>query len=280
MSLVMPRRSELIQEAVVPQHLSDDESVHNRVDVRGMCLSYGAVVAAEDLTFAVRPGEFVSLIGPSGCGKSSALRAIGGLLQPDRGEVLVEGTPVTGPRPRDISFVFQDLALYPWRSARRNVEVALEFAGVSRGERRDRAERALEAVGLSDAAEQFPHQLSGGMQQRVAIGRALVSDAPTLLLDEPFAALDELSRLKIGEQLVALLEEQRKTVVFVTHNLSEAVYLSDRVVVMTPRPARIKEIVEVPLERPRRPATLRTPEFHALTDRLTALLFEDERPDG
>ena len=247
-----------------------------RLAAQDLTLAYDGTVAARDLSFEVCAGEFVSLIGPSGCGKSTALRALGGLLTPRSGEVTFAGDQVVGPRPVDISFVFQDLALYPWRSARRDVEVALQFAGVSRGERRDRALTALQAVGLGEVSEKFPHQLSGGMQQRVAIARALVSEASVLLLDEPFAALDELSRFKIGEQLVALLEEQGKTVVFVTHNLSEAVYLSDRIVVLSPQPATITEIVDVDLERPRRPALMRTPRFHELTDRLSALLFDTD----
>jgi len=246
------------------------------IRVSGVSLSYGSVDAVADVSFDVRPGEFVSLIGPSGCGKSSALRLIGGLLTPDRGTVSVAGSVVVGPRPQDVAFVFQDLALYPWRSALRNVEVALEFAGAPRAGRREQAAACLRAVGLADAAQRFPHQLSGGMQQRVAIARALVSKAPVLLLDEPFAALDELSRTRIGEQLTALLEEQGKTVVSVTHNLSEAVYLSDRVIVMSPRPGTIKDVVVVDLDRPRRPSLLRTPEFHRLTDRLSALLFDDD----
>jgi NitT/TauT family transport system ATP-binding protein len=247
------------------------------ISVRDVSLSYGSVLAAQHLDFDVQPGEFVSLIGPSGCGKSSALRAIGGLLPVGDGEVLVGGTPVRGPRPKEISFVFQDLALYPWRSALRNVEVALQFAGVGRAERRARAQEALNVVGLGDVPNRFPSQLSGGMQQRVAIARALVSDADILLLDEPFAALDEQTRLRLGGQLLTLLEEHGKTVVFVTHSLSEAAYLSDRIVVMSPRPATIKDVITVPLPRPRDPSMLRAPEFHELTDRLSALLFEEER---
>jgi len=261
--------------ALAPASAAADSPV---VRLSGVTLAYGDVDALADVSFDVRPGEFVSLIGPSGCGKSSVLRTIGGLLAPDRGTVSVAGSVVAGPRPKDIAFVFQDLALYPWRSALRNVEVALEFAGAPRAGRREQAQACLAAVGLADAAHRFPHELSGGMQQRVAIARALVSQAPVLLLDEPFAALDELSRLRIGEQLTALLEEQGKTVVSVTHNLSEAVYLSDRVIVMSPRPGRVKDVVVVDLERPRRPALLRTPEFHRLADRLSALLFDDE-PD-
>ncbi len=239
-------------------------------------LMYGDVLAAHDITFDVRPGEFVSLIGPSGCGKSSVLRAIGGLMPAATGEVAVNGLSVTSPRPDEISFVFQDLALYPWRSAVRNVEIALQFAGAPRRERRERALDALTRVGLGDVANRYPHQLSGGMRQRVAIARALVSDAKLLLLDEPFAALDEQSRLNIGAQLIAILEEEGKTVVFVTHSLSEAAYLSDRVVVMGPRPGNIREIIDVPLERPRHTSLMREPAFHDLTDRLSALLYTDD----
>jgi NitT/TauT family transport system ATP-binding protein len=245
------------------------------IDVNGVSLSYGNVLAAHDLNFSVAPGEFVSLIGPSGCGKSSALRAIGGLLHPQAGVVTVVGTQVSAPLPKDVSYVFQDLALYPWRSALRNVEIALEFAHVGKVARRKRALEALNSVGLGDVADRFPSQLSGGMQQRVAIARALVSDANILLLDEPFAALDEQTRLKLGGQLLTLLEEQGKTVVFVTHSLTEAAYLSDRIVVMGPRPATIKEIITVPLTRPREPAQMRSSEFHQLTDQLSALLFDD-----
>lgn len=246
------------------------------VAVDRVSLGYGPVLAAHDLTFEVRRGEFLSLIGPSGCGKSTALRAIGGLLPAQQGTVKVDGTPVSGPRPSTVSFVFQDLALFPWRSALRNVEIALEFAGARREQRRARALEALTAVGLGDVADRFPGQLSGGMQQRVAIARALVSDAELLLLDEPFAALDEQTRLRLGGQLIHLLEERGKTVVFVTHSLSEAAYLSDRIVVMSPRPATIKEIITVPLGRPRHPSVMRSPEFHTLTDRLSALLIDDE----
>ncbi|WP_417563914.1 ABC transporter ATP-binding protein [Microbacterium sp.] len=246
-----------------------------RVD--DVTLMYGDVVAAHDISFDVRPGEFVSLIGPSGCGKSSVLRAIGGLLPATVGQVSVSDTPVTGPRPAEISFVFQDLALYPWRSALRNVEIALQFAGTPRRQRRARAMDALARVGLGDVADRFPHQLSGGMRQRVAIARALVSDAKILLLDEPFAALDEQSRLNIGAQLIAILEEERKTVVFVTHSLSEAAYLSDRIVVMSPRPGGVRDVIDVPLERPRHASLMRDPIFHELTDRLSALLYADSQ---
>jgi NitT/TauT family transport system ATP-binding protein len=242
--------------------------------VRGLTLGYGPVLAADGLDFDVRPGEFLSLIGPSGCGKTSVLQALGGLLRPVTGTVEVDGDQVRGPRPAEVAYVFQDLALFPWRSARRNVEAPLEVRGVGRGERRARAEELLRVVGLADVADRLPGQLSGGMRQRVAIARALASEAGILLLDEPFAALDEQTRVLLGAELLRLLEEQGKTVVFVTHSLQEAAYLSDRIVVLSPRPATIKEIITVPLPRPRTAGMIRSSEFHALHDRLSDLLFD------
>ncbi|GIM89772.1 ABC transporter ATP-binding protein [Paractinoplanes toevensis] len=243
-----------------------------RIAVTDLDLRYGDLLAAEKITFDVRPGEFVSLIGPSGCGKSSVLRALGGLQPPAGGEITVDGDRVRGPLPARIAYVFQDLALFPWRSARRNVEVPLELRGVPRRQRRARADELLAKVGLADAADQHPAQLSGGMRQRVAIARALASDAGILLLDEPFAALDEQTRLRLGAELLRLLEEEGKTVVFVTHSLQEAAYLSDRIVVLSPRPATVKEILTVPRPRPK----IGSDEFHRLHARLTDLLFEVE----
>jgi len=245
------------------------------IRVSDLRVAYGDVVAIEDVSFDVRPGEFVSLIGPSGCGKSSLLRAVGGLLRPTAGQVRLGDQPILGPVPDKIAFVFQDLALYPWRSARRNVELALELQGVPRRERRERALAALRDVGLGDVPHAFPGQLSGGMKQRVAVARALVSRADTLLLDEPFAALDEQTRLVLGAQLLTLLEQHGKTVVFVTHSLQEAAYLSDRIVVMTPRPARVRETISVPLPRPRTPEMMRLSGFHELQSRLMGLLIAD-----
>ncbi|WP_433360256.1 ABC transporter ATP-binding protein [Actinoplanes sp. CA-142083] len=245
-----------------------------RIVVEDLDLRYSDVEAARGLSFDVRAGELVSLIGPSGCGKSSALRAIGGLLRPAAGSVRVDGAEVRGPLPASIAYVFQDLALFPWRSARRNVEAPLEVRGVGRQERRARALELLDLVGLADAADRVPAELSGGMRQRVAIARALACDAGILLLDEPFAALDEQTRLKLGAELLRLLADQGKTVVFVTHSLPEAAYLADRIVVLTGRPAMVKDVIEVPLERPRVAAMVRTPSFHALQDRLAALLLE------
>ena len=250
------------------------DEVAPRIVVEGLDLRYGDVQAADGLAFDVRAGELVSLIGPSGCGKSSALRAIGGLLRPAAGSVRVDGAEVRGPLPETIAYVFQDLALFPWRSARRNVEAPLELRGMGRKERRARALELLDLVGLAGEADRVPAELSGGMRQRVAIARALACDAGILLLDEPFAALDEQTRLKLGAELVRLLADQGKTVVFVTHSLPEAAYLADRIVVLSGRPATVKDVIEVPLARPRVAGMMRTPSFHALHDRLAALLLE------
>lgn len=245
-----------------------------RISIDALDVWYGQVQATDNLTFDVAPGEFVSVIGPSGCGKTSALRAAGGLIAPTGGAVRLDGTLVTGPMPNRIAFLFQDLALFPWRSALRNVELGLEFVGgVGRKERRERAMQALRTVGLADAGDRFPGQLSGGMKQRVALARAFVSDADVLLFDEPFAAVDEHARMILGVEVLRLLEEHGKTVLFVTHSLSEAAYLSDRIVVTTSRPGRVLQVIDVDLERPRHPAMMKTPEFHALTDQLFQLLF-------
>lgn len=253
------------------QHMNTDPQVvldHVSVD-------YGGFAAVEDLSIEIRPGQFVALIGPSGCGKTSALRAIGGLLRPAKGTIRVEREIVHGPLPNRMAYVFQDLALFPWRSALRNVEIALELRGVGRRERRAAALETLHAVGLGEAVHKLPAEMSGGMRQRVALGRALVSHADILLLDEPFSALDEQTRMVMGAQFLHLLEEYGKTVIFVTHSLDEAIYLSDVVVVMTARPGRLKELIEVPLERPRDPRMMRTHRFHALRDHLFSLLFEE-----
>jgi NitT/TauT family transport system ATP-binding protein len=251
-----------------------------RVQVRDLAIEYrrpdgSQVAAVEGFTLDVRQGEFLTLIGPSGCGKTSILRAIGGLLTPSAGEVRVGNTLVQRPLPREIAYVFQDFALFPWRTAASNVEVALELSKVGRAERRERAREALELVGLADAAGRFPHELSGGMKQRVAVARALVSDCDILLLDEPFGALDEQTRLVLGTELLTLLESSGKTIVLVTHNLQEAVYLSDRVVAMSARPARIKEIIDVDVPHPRHPDMMVSERFSEIQRHLFKLLFDE-----
>lgn len=208
------------------------------------------VVALQDVDLTVAPGEFVSLIGPSGCGKSTLLRLIADLDAPSAGTVEVFGRQAREARlSRDYGIAFQQAGLLPWRTVRANVELPLALAGVGRGARRERADHLLDLVGLADFAGQFPDQLSGGMQQRVAIARALADEPSLLLMDEPFGALDEMTREHLQTQLLRICAETRAAVVFVTHSIPEAVFLSDRVVVMSARPGRVREDIAVRLDR-------------------------------
>jgi len=211
----------------------------------------GAVAAVEAVSFAVRNREFVTLLGPSGCGKSTLLGIIGGLVRPAAGRVLIDGEPVVGPNPRKVALVFQDAGLFPWRTALDNVGFGLELQGVAAGRRREIALGLLEPMGLRGFEAKYPRELSGGMRQRVAIARALALETPILLMDEPFGALDEQTRLLMGEWLVGIRGRTPKTVVFVTHSLQEAIALSDRIVVMTARPGRVKDVIDVPAPYPR-----------------------------
>ncbi len=204
-----------------------------------------AVTALADINLEIRAGEFVSLIGPSGCGKTTLLRIIADLARPTQGRVKVNGmSPSEARLARAYGYVFQAPALYPWRTARHNVMLPLEIMGLSRKECRERARRYLGMVGLEGFEDKFPWQLSGGMQQRVSIARALSFEPRLLLMDEPFGALDEITRDHLNEQLLRLWERTGKTVVFVTHSIQEAVFLSNRIVVMSPRPGRIIDIVK------------------------------------
>jgi len=199
----------------------------------------------------VGAGEFCTLIGPSGCGKSTLLGMLGGLVVPDGGRVVVDGRAVTGPDPRRVATVFQEAGLFPWRTALENIEFGLELQGVPRAQRRAVATELLGPLGLREFGAKYPRELSGGMRQRVAIGRALAIDTQIILMDEPFGALDEQTRLLMGEWLLDIWRRTRKTVVFVTHSLHEALALSTRVVVMTARPGRIKSVLELPMAYPR-----------------------------
>ncbi len=226
-----------------------------QVSLHGVTKRYdtasGAVAAVDAVSFAVRSREFVTLLGPSGCGKSTVLGMIGGLVRPDAGRVLIAGEAVVGPNPRKVALAFQDPGLFPWRTALDNVGFGLELQGVPAARRREIALGLLEPMGLRGFEAKYPRELSGGMRQRVAIARALALDTPILLMDEPFGALDEQTRLLMGEWLVGIQARTHKTVVFVTHSLQEAIALSDRIVVMTARPGRVKDIVDVPLPFPR-----------------------------
>jgi nitrate ABC transporter ATP-binding subunit len=206
--------------------------------------------ALVDIDLRIEQGEFVCLLGPSGCGKSTLLKIIAGLIPATSGQIAINSKAVSGPGP-ERAVVFQDYALFPWMTVRDNIEFGLEARRLPLIERREVSSRLLKVVGLSDFAERFPHQLSGGMKQRVSIARALAVDPSLLLMDEPFGALDAQTRQLLQDELLRIWREYRKTVVFVTHSIEEAIYLSDRIVVMTARPGRVKQIVMVPEPRPR-----------------------------
>jgi NitT/TauT family transport system ATP-binding protein len=235
----------------------------------------GAVKTLNAVSLHVRKGELLCLIGPSGCGKSTLLNIIGGLVPPTAGEVRVHGHPVRGPAPNEIAYVFQENTLFPWNTILDNIKVALEFQGVPVAERQDRAKQAIEAVGLNEFAHSYPHQLSGGMKQRASLARALSLQTDILLMDEPFAALDEQTRTYLGEELSVLLAATNKTIVLVTHSLSEAVFLADRIVVMTARPAEIKATISIMATHPREPSFTTSPEFSDLRNELYALLRDE-----
>ena len=237
----------------------------------------GAVTALHDVSLRIAPGEFVSLLGPSGCGKSTLMRLIGDLDQPSSGVIEVKGKPpANARRDREYGIVFQSPVLYDWRSVRRNIELPLEIMGYDRSRRRERALAMLQMVGLQEFAESYPWQLSGGMQQRVAIARALSFKPSILLMDEPFGALDEITRERMQGELLSVWSnaEAATTVIFVTHSIPEAVFLSDRVVVMSPRPGRIENIVPIDLPRPRDIATRESPRFWELATKVRESLRE------
>jgi NitT/TauT family transport system ATP-binding protein len=243
------------------------------VDIRGAGLTFetadGKVEALAAVDLQIRSGEFISLIGPSGCGKTSLLRMIADLEQPTSGTITVNGVSASAARlRRDYGYVFQAPALYPWRTIERNVMLPLEIMGYSPEERRERARRYLALVNLSGFERKFPWQLSGGMQQRASIARALSFDPALLLMDEPFGALDEIVRDHLNEQLLKLWERTGKTAVFVTHSIPEAVFLSTRIVVMSPRPGRIIDIIDCNLPRDRALDIRETPEFLAIAHRV------------
>jgi NitT/TauT family transport system ATP-binding protein len=235
------------------------------------------VRALTDASLDIVRGELLCLIGPSGCGKSTLLNMIGGLLTPTAGTVEVGNKAVRAPLPREIAFVFQENALFPWCSVIENVKLGMVFQGVAKAEQDGRARRALEAVGLKDFMNHYPAQLSGGMRQRAALARALSLETGILLMDEPFGALDEQTRMILGEDLSVLLSRSEKTIVFVTHSLGEAVFLADRVAVFSARPGTIKEIISVDEPHPRNPAFVTTEKFGQLRNRLYALLHDEIR---
>jgi NitT/TauT family transport system ATP-binding protein len=231
----------------------------------------GRVVAAlEPIDLDIRRGEFIAVVGPSGCGKSTLLSIIAGLIEPSAGEVVIDGTQVRGPYSQ-LGIVFQKDLLLEWRSVLDNVLIQAEARGIKRRAVRERALRLLELVGLGGFEGHYPFELSGGMRQRVALCRALLHDPPLLLMDEPFAALDAITRDQMGLDLLSLWHDQRQTVFFITHSIPEAVFLADRVVVMTRRPGAIAAVLKIGLGRPRRLSGRETPRFAGYTARIREL---------
>jgi len=220
----------------------------------------GVFTALDSVSLDIADEEFVTVVGPSGCGKSTLLGMAAGLVEPTAGEVLVDGSPVAGPGP-DRGVIFQQYALFPWLSVRKNVEFGLKLTGLPAEERQRRTERAIDLVGLTDFADALPKTLSGGMKQRCAIARAYAVNPAVLLMDEPFGALDALTRVQMQDQLLATWSRERRTVLFITHDVDEAVYLARRVVVMAARPGRIQKIVDVGLPYPRTEEIRLSPEF-------------------
>jgi NitT/TauT family transport system ATP-binding protein len=245
------------------------------VSVNGLTKTFprGNVTALQDIDLQIDPGEFVSLIGPSGCGKSTLLRVIGDLIEPSAGSVVINGKPApTARADRDYGIVFQDAVLFDWRTVSKNIALPLEMLGWDRRRRLDRVREMLELVELAGFGDHHPWQLSGGMQQRVAIARALAFEPKLLLMDEPFGALDEMTRERLNLELLSIWQQLRSTVVFVTHSISEAVFLSTRVVVMSPRPGRITGVVAIDVPYPRTVETRELPRFFELVTEVRELL--------
>jgi NitT/TauT family transport system ATP-binding protein len=269
-----------IDPQTTPATLENDSVIH----IRDLSLTFqtadGPVHALSDIDLHVERGEFVSFIGPSGCGKTTLLRVIADLEQPTAGSILVNGlTPDEARRRRAYGYVFQSAALYPWRSIARNVGLPLEIMGIPAAERAERVQKNLALVNLTGFDRKFPWQLSGGMQQRASIARALSFDPALLLMDEPFGALDEIVRDHLNEQLLQLWAKTEKTVIFVTHSIPEAVFLSTRIVVMSPRPGRVHDIIDCNLPRDRTLDIRETPEFLHVAARVRQGLREGHSYD-
>ncbi len=253
------------------------------IQIENVSQAFGAegdprrVVALESASLDISRGELLCLIGPSGCGKSTLLNIIGGLASPSTGQVTIDGQVVRGPSPQKVAFVFQENTLFPWRTVIDNVKLGMAFQGVAKSEREERAQQSLRAVGLADFCNHYPSQLSGGMKQRVQLARALGLRTEILLMDEPFAALDEQTRMVLGEDLSVLLAQTGKTIVFVTHSLVEAVFLADRVAVLTARPGRLKKLISVDEGHPRKSNFMTSNKLGTLRNELYELLHEEIR---
>ena len=256
----------------------------NVVEIKGLSKRFAETTALQDIDLEIGEREFISLIGPSGCGKSTLLRIIGDLIQPTSGTAAVNGKPARQARiDRDYGIVFQDPVLYDWRTVAKNIALPLEIARWDRRRRTAKVNEMLDLVELSGFENHHPWQLSGGMQQRVSIARALSFDPALLLMDEPFGALDEMTRERLNMELLQIWEASGSTVVFVTHSIAEAVFLSTRVVVMSPRPGRISDLVAIDLPQPRTAATREEPRFFELVTKVREALHlghDVDRPAG
>jgi NitT/TauT family transport system ATP-binding protein len=248
----------------------------NKIQIEGLSKIYasrgGNVTALDNVNLAIKPNEFITLVGPSGCGKSTLLKLIGVLITPSRGVLLHDGQVLDSPT-RDVGIVFQEAVLLQWRNVLDNVLLPAEILGLDKRKSRARAMELLSLVGLGGFEKRYPRELSGGMQQRVSICRALIHNPSVLLMDEPFAALDALTREELGFELMRIWAADKKTVVFVTHNITEAILLADRVVAMTPRPGRIARVVEVELERPRTIAMEFTERFKTYSEQVREVIY-------
>lgn len=265
----------VLKDAITKENINHDElqksEAETEISIENLCVSFpdkdgGApVTALQNINLEIKQGEFISLLGPSGCGKTTLLRTIADLQQPTSGTISVRGlSPRQIRLQKKYGIVFQNPVLYDWRTVRRNVCMPMELMGIPKKERTARVTKMLELVGLLDFGKKYPHQLSGGMQQRVGIARALAIKPEILLMDEPFSALDEFTKEKLHEDLLRIWKKTNKTILFVTHNIQEAVFLSDRVVVLSPHPGRVSAVVDINLERPRGLEIKNTPEFNEL----------------
>jgi NitT/TauT family transport system ATP-binding protein len=251
------------------------------IETRNLTKTYNTypkpITALEDISFTAEEGCFMSLVGPSGCGKSTLLQILAGLLPSSSGDVLVDGVPVRKPMPDKIAIVFQDATLLPWKTVIENIEFPLEVQKVTRSERRERAKAMLALVGLAEFGNHHPFELSGGMRQRVSIARGLAQNPRIILMDEPFGALDEQTRLKMGYELLHIWAKTKKTIFMITHSLTEALFLSDVVLVMSQRPGRIVDVIRSGLPRPRTYDMIGSPAFGDARNRIWRLIGGDER---
>jgi NitT/TauT family transport system ATP-binding protein len=275
----------MTQEATVPRETTEPQGTAPRLQIKSLQLTYRmpadkgrvrTINAVRNVDLDIERGKFVCVVGPSGCGKTSLLRAIAGLLEPTAGEVLIDGHPVR-PGSKDMSVVFQQDSLMPWRTVRGNVRFGLDVRRMKKADVADNVQRCIDLVNLRGAESLYPHQLSGGMRQRVNLARALAMDPQVLLMDEPFAALDAQTREVMQSELLQVWQRDRKTVFFVTHQLDEAVFLADEVVVMGAKPGRILRRMPVEFERPRSLSIKRTPEFLTMVEQMWELIEDGVR---